>query len=185
MPDEEFQILKEELTWMGSKVVVLDSLEQKFLEATIAYTQGKPIMSDGDYDALKVELRGKGSIVSAQGPRCSIRTKKMYADAEVDVARTVALNLPAAFLVLGVFAAIDYGTGFGLTNLVELPAPYGVWALWVLVLPTLFVVSYALTQIGFKDSVIIKGSCPNCATVSPCTQSMILSTLYCCACIHA
>lgn len=162
--DDEFSILKEELTWMGSKVVVLDSTEQRFLEASMAYQAGKPILTDAEFDALKVELRTKGSIVTAQGPRCSIRSKKMYSDAEPDATRMLFLNLPSALLVLGAFAAVDYATGFGITNLIELPAPYGVWALWTLVLPTLFVVSYALTQIGFKNSLVLKGPCPSCGT---------------------
>lgn len=164
MEDEEFAVLKEELTWMGSKVVVLDSAEQRFLEASMAYQKGKPILSDQEFDALKTELRTKGSFVTAQGPRCSIRSKKMYADAEPDVVRMLGLNLPSALLVLGAFAGVDYATGFGITNLIELPAPYGVWALWVLVLPTLFVISYALTQIGFKDSKVLKAPCPSCGT---------------------
>lgn len=32
----------------------------------MAYSNGKPIMSDEDFDALKNELRVRGSIVSAQ-----------------------------------------------------------------------------------------------------------------------
>jgi hypothetical protein len=36
--DEEFDLLKEELLWNGSKVAVLDSNEQRFLEAQRAYT---------------------------------------------------------------------------------------------------------------------------------------------------
>jgi len=47
----------------------------------MAYTRGAPIMSDADYDALKAELRAKASVVTAEGPRCSIRSKKMYSDA--------------------------------------------------------------------------------------------------------
>lgn len=35
--DEEFDLLKEELLWNGSKVAVLDSNEQRFLEAQRAY----------------------------------------------------------------------------------------------------------------------------------------------------
>ena len=72
----------QELLWNGSKVAILDSDEQRFLEATMAYARGKPIMSDEDYDELKGGLKTNSSIVTAQGPRCSIRSKKMYGDAE-------------------------------------------------------------------------------------------------------
>jgi len=71
----------QELLWSGSKVAILDSAEQKFLEATMAYGRGTPIMSDDEYDELKASLKNSSSIVTAQGPRCSIRSKKMYGDA--------------------------------------------------------------------------------------------------------
>lgn len=48
------------------QVAILDGDEQRFLEASMAYSNGKPIMSDEDFDALKNELRVRGSIVSAQ-----------------------------------------------------------------------------------------------------------------------
>eukprot|EP01024_Parvocaulis_polyphysoides_P043680 TRINITY_DN40058_c0_g2_i1.p1 TRINITY_DN40058_c0_g2~~TRINITY_DN40058_c0_g2_i1.p1 ORF type:complete len:313 (-),score=39.29 TRINITY_DN40058_c0_g2_i1:94-1032(-) len=40
MSDEEFENLKEELIWSGSKIAVLSSKEQKFLEASRAYQSG-------------------------------------------------------------------------------------------------------------------------------------------------
>lgn len=46
-----------------------------------------------------------------QGPRCSLRSKKMYSDAYPDYLRMTALNLPAALLVLGVLFSIDDITG--------------------------------------------------------------------------
>ncbi|KXZ54747.1 hypothetical protein GPECTOR_4g817 [Gonium pectorale] len=164
MSDEEFNLLKDELIWSGSTVAVLSSDEQRFLEASMAYARGKPILSDEEYDTLKAELRNKSSIVTAQGPRCSIRSKKMYADCEPDYLRMTALNIPGVMFVLGILFAVDYSTGFGLTRVIELPAPYGVVLLWGLLLPSLFVVAYALTQIGFKDNLILKAPCPSCGT---------------------
>ncbi|KAG2491953.1 hypothetical protein HYH03_009685 [Edaphochlamys debaryana] len=164
MSDEEFELLKEELIWSGSSVAVLSSDEQRFLEASQAYAKGKPILSDEEYDSLKADLRNKSSIVTAQGPRCSIRSKKMYADAEPDYLRMTALNLPGVMFVLGIVFAVDYASGFGLTRVIELPAPYGVVLLWGLLLPSIFVVAYALTQIGFKDNLILKAPCPSCGT---------------------
>lgn len=32
-------------------------------------------MSDEDYNALKAELKAKASVVAAEGPRCSLRSK--------------------------------------------------------------------------------------------------------------
>jgi hypothetical protein len=162
LTDAEFETLREELLWSGSKVAILDSDEQRFLEATLSYARGQPMLSDADYDELKAKLRAGNSIVTAQGPRCSIRSKKMYGDLKTDYARMLALNIPAVMLVLGIVFAIDDVTGFEITEAIELPPPYGVGLLWGLLLPTIFVLASALTNIGFKDNLILKGPCPNC-----------------------
>lgn len=162
MSDAEFEALKEELLWNGSKVAILDSAELMFLEASQAYAKGKPIMSDEDYNALKAELKLKSSIVAAEGPRCSIRSKRMYADVSPDYLRMLALNVPAALLVLGAVFAIDDLTGFEITKAIELPPPYGVALLWGLLLPTTFVLATSITNVFFKDMLVLKGPCPNC-----------------------
>lgn len=162
--DEEFELLKEELLWNGSKVAILDTEEQKFLEATMAYSRGNPILSDEEYDALKAELKQRGSVVSAQGPRCSIRSKKMYSDAYPDYLRMTALNIPAALLCLGFLFSIDDITGFEVTSLIELPPPGGIIALWALVLPVLYLLSTSITNLVLKDHTILRGPCPNCGT---------------------
>lgn len=162
--DEEFSLLKEELIWNGSKVAILDADEQRFLEASMAYSNGSPIMSDEDYDQLKAELRTRGSIVSAQGPRCSLRSKKMYSDAYPDYLRMTALNVPAALLVLGALFSIDDITGFEVTSLIELPPPGGIIALWAVVLPALYLLSTSITNLVLRDHTILKGPCPNCGT---------------------
>lgn len=155
--DAEFDLLKEELLWAGSKVVVLDSDEQRFLEAVRSWGTGHPIMSDEEFDALRNELRLKGSIVAAQGPRCSLRTKKMYADASPDYLRMTALNIPAALLVLGLVFSVDDITGFEITTALELPPPYGIVALWGLVLPVLYLLSSSITNLVLRDGLILKG----------------------------
>ncbi len=42
------------------------STEQRFLEASLAFQAGKPIVSDEEYDVLKDSLRKKNSIVVQQ-----------------------------------------------------------------------------------------------------------------------
>lgn len=162
--DAEFDLLKEELLWAGSKVVVLDADEQRFLEAVRTYSSGHPVMTDEEFDALRQELRSKGSIVAAQGPRCSLRSKRMYADASPDYLRMVALNVPAALLVLGLVFALDDVTGFEITSLIELPPPYGIVALWGLLLPVLYLLSSSITNLVLRDGIILKGQCPCCGT---------------------
>ena len=61
--------------------MVLDSDEQRFLEAARSYGTRNPVMPDAEFDALKAALRIKGSRVAAQGPRCSLRSRKLYSGA--------------------------------------------------------------------------------------------------------
>lgn len=162
MSNEEFDNLKEELIWQGSKVAVLSGDEQRFLEASMAFSAGKPIMSDADFDALKLKLKQQDSSITIQGPRCSLRTKNMYSDSKPDYIKMTALNIPAALGVLAVIFVIDYLTGYKITSLVELPEPYGIVAVWGLVLPTTLVFSTAITNLIFQDFLILTAPCPSC-----------------------
>mmetsp|Transcript_27403 Transcript_27403/g.70603 ORF Transcript_27403/g.70603 Transcript_27403/m.70603 type:complete len:341 (-) Transcript_27403:484-1506(-) len=160
--DAEFETLRDELLWNGSKVAILGSDELKFLEATQAFSKGRRIMSDEEYDDLKKSLKSRASVITAQGPRCSIRTQNMYSDAVPDYLRMVALNVPAALLVLGFVFAIDDITGFEITEAIELPPPYGPLLLWGLLLPVIYALATTATNAVFKDAIVLKGPCPSC-----------------------
>eukprot|EP00210_Caulerpa_lentillifera_P006270 g5989.t1 len=162
MSDEEFENLKDELTWQGSEVAMLSSTEQKFLEASMGYASGKPLMSDSEYDALKQQLKQQGSFVALSGPRCSIRSRAMYSDLQVDYLRMTALNIPAVSIVLGTLFFFDDITGFEISKLIELPEPWGIIMLWSFVLPACFILSQQLTNLVLRDGVILTGQCPNC-----------------------
>jgi len=162
MTDEEFENLKDELTWQGSEVVLLSSAEQKFLEASMGYANGKRLLTDEEYDRLKQTLKNQGSSITLAGPRCSLRSRAMYSDLEVDYLRMTALNLPAVTLVLSVLFFFDDITGFEISKLIELPEPWGIIVLWGVVLPSCFILSQQLTNLVLKDGIILKGECPNC-----------------------
>ncbi|KAG6636907.1 hypothetical protein CIPAW_11G143200 [Carya illinoinensis] len=120
MSNEEFDNLKEELMWEGSSVVMLSSDEQKFLEASMAYVAGKPILTDEEYDQLKLRLKTEGSDIVVEGPRCSLRSRKVYSDLSVDYLKMLLLNVPATVVALGLFFFLDDLTGFEITYLLEL-----------------------------------------------------------------
>ena len=162
MSNEEFELLKEELTWAGSKVAVLSSDELRFLEASLAFQAGKPVMTDAAYDALKVRLRAADSFVTQQGPRCSLRSKRVFANARPDYLKMTALNLPAALLTLGALFAADDLTGFEITKLVELPEPIGILVVWGFVLPLVYVIASGITGAVIRDPLILRAPCPNC-----------------------
>ncbi|KAL6777039.1 PGRL1 [Auxenochlorella protothecoides x Auxenochlorella symbiontica] len=166
LSDQEFDLLKEELLWNGSKVAVLSSDEIRFIEAQKAYRSGKPLLSDDEFDALRGRLRRNASLVTAQGPRCSLRSQAMYSDAEVAYGRMLALNVPATLAVLvGVFLLDDL-TGFKLTGLLELPAPWGIILTWAVALPSIYLVVDKITSIAFKDALVLVAPCPNCGTTT-------------------
>ena len=166
MSDAEFDLLKDELLWNGSKVAILSTNEKRFLEATLAFNAGKPILSNKEYDDLKLQLKKENSAVTAGGPRCSIRTRKMYSDAQVDYLRLVGLNVPAAVSVLLGLFSIDDLTGFEVTRLLELPEPFGIVVVWGVVLPIVYILSNAITSLVFKDALVLKAKCPSCGTES-------------------
>ncbi|CAL5356063.1 unnamed protein product [Camellia sinensis] len=165
MSNEEFDNLKEELMWEGSSVVMLSSDEQKFLEASMAYVAGKPIMSDQEYDKLKIQLKIDGSDIVVEGPRCSLRSRKVYSDLSVDYLKMVLLNVPAAIVALGLFFFLDDLTGFEITYLLELPEPFSFIFTWFAALPLLL---WALVQtVGQKTSPFLEPSYQYPAVVPP------------------
>ncbi|XVF51592.1 hypothetical protein PTKIN_Ptkin04bG0196500 [Pterospermum kingtungense] len=175
MSNEEFDNLKEELMWEGSSVVMLSSDEQKFLEASIAYVSGKPLLSDREFDELKLRLKMEGSEIVVEGPRCSLRTRKVYSDLSVDYLKMLLLNVPATVVALGLFFFLDDLTGFEITYLLELPEPLGFIFTWFAAVPLIVWSAQSLTKVVVKDFLILKGLCPNCGTENVSFFGTILS----------
>ncbi|XP_030476140.1 PGR5-like protein 1A, chloroplastic [Syzygium oleosum] len=175
MSNEEFDNLKEELMWEGSSVVMLTSDEQKFLEASMAYVSGNPIMNDQEYDDLKLRLKIDGSEIVVEGPRCSLRSRKVYSDLSVDYFKMLLLNVPATVIALGLFFFLDDITGFEITYLLELPEPFSFIFTWFAAVPLLVWLALSLTNVIVKDSLILKGACPNCGTENVSFFGTILS----------
>ncbi|CAN6203648.1 unnamed protein product [Urochloa humidicola] len=162
MSNEEFDNLKEELMWEGSSVVMLSPDEQRFLEACMAYVSGNPIMTDAEFDELKLRLKKEGSDIVQEGPRCSLRSRKVYSDLTVDYFKMFLLNVPAAVVALTLFFFLDDLTGFEITYLLELPEPFSFIFTWFAALPLIFWIAQLITNAIVKDFLILKGPCPNC-----------------------
>uniref|UniRef100_A0A0F7GY38 PGRL1A transmembrane protein n=1 Tax=Geranium maderense TaxID=28964 RepID=A0A0F7GY38_9ROSI len=175
MSNEEFDNLKEELMWEGSSVVMLSSDEQKFLEAAMAYVSGKPILSDKEYDELKIKLKTEGSDIVAEGPRCSLRSRKVYSDLSVDYLKMFLLYVPSSVVALTLFFFLDDLTGFEITHLLELPEPFSFIFTWFAALPLIVYLATAFTNVVVKDFLILKGPCPNCGTENVSFFGTILS----------
>ncbi|XP_010540318.1 PREDICTED: PGR5-like protein 1B, chloroplastic [Tarenaya hassleriana] len=175
MSNEEFDNLKEELMWEGSSVVMLSSDEQRFLEASMAYVSGNPIMNDEEYDNLKLKLKMDGSEIVVEGPRCSLRSKKVYSDLSVDYFKMFLLNVPATVVALGLFFFLDDLTGFEITYLLELSEPFSFIFTWFAAVPVIVWLALSLTKLIVKDFLILKGPCPNCGTENVSFFGTILS----------
>uniref|UniRef100_A0A6N2K759 PGR5-like protein 1A, chloroplastic n=1 Tax=Salix viminalis TaxID=40686 RepID=A0A6N2K759_SALVM len=175
MSNEEFDNLKEELMWQGSSVVMLSSDEQKFLEASLAYVSGNPIMSDEEFDKLKLRLKTEGSEIVVEGPRCSLRSRKVYSDLSVDYLKMFLLNVPATVVALGLFFFLDDLTGFEITYLLELPEPFSFLFTWFAAVPLIVWLALTLTNAIVKNFLILKGPCPNCGTENGSFFGTILS----------
>ncbi|CAK9173103.1 unnamed protein product [Ilex paraguariensis] len=175
MSNEEFDNLKEELMWEGSSVVMLSADEQRFLEASMAYVSGEPIMTDQEFDKLKIKLKMDGSDIVVEGPRCSLRSRKVYSDLYVDYLKMFLLNVPAAVVALGLFFFLDDLTGFEITYLLELPEPFSFIFTWFAALPFILWLSFSITNFIIKDFLILKGPCPNCGTENTSFFGTILS----------
>lgn len=60
LEDYQFDLVKKTLKQMGSRFPTLKRVEVAFIEATIAFYQGKPIVSDEDFEKLKKMVSNSG-----------------------------------------------------------------------------------------------------------------------------
>ena len=65
--NEDYEELKENLTWEGSSVATMNRQECMFVNAVAASKRGEPILSDDEYKRLKEELKGQNSWVVSRG----------------------------------------------------------------------------------------------------------------------
>lgn len=107
LTNKEYDSLKEQLLLSGSKMPTLSKDELVFLQATRAYCMGQPVMADNDYNILKAKLKQRSSVVTAEGPRCSIRSRRMYADCRPDNLRQQLLSAPFVVALLSLMTAAD------------------------------------------------------------------------------
>lgn len=64
--DNDYETLKDNLTWEGSSVATMNSKEALFVTAVASARRGDAIMDDEEYGNLKKELQKQGSWVTAR-----------------------------------------------------------------------------------------------------------------------
>jgi len=149
--------LKEDLQWNGSEVAILNRKEAKYLASMQAYLKGSPIMSDGEFDTLKKELKEAGSkfAVSTE-PKCYIDTGICRVTFQHDDFRNNLLYLPA----LALFSLAWLGIGFEVIEPIIRINPV---ILAILGSPLIWAGTQFVTDtLLFPGNYIAYGPCPNC-----------------------
>lgn len=156
--DNEYEQLKSDLAFEGSKVILMARDEIKFMVATRRYLEGKPIMDDKEYDTLRKELKERGSTaVTHDAPGCKVddagRTV-CKADLAPDDGKNALLYTPALVLTALLFNEYTYWV-YSWDPLLSLIAGS----------PIIATITYILTNfIYFQKPYITKAQCPKCTT---------------------
>ena len=146
LPDDQFDALKEDLSWEGSALVNLNRNETLFMNAMQAYLKGKPIISDAQWDSLKQSLAESGSLIAVtQEPKCYVDTGVCKVSWKKDGGKTSSLYVPALSLVLifylGTIYEIDSFKGLNINPL---------FALFLGSVPIYNVVKFITENVFFK-----------------------------------
>mmetsp|Transcript_25134 Transcript_25134/g.59736 ORF Transcript_25134/g.59736 Transcript_25134/m.59736 type:complete len:343 (-) Transcript_25134:40-1068(-) len=157
LPDSDFDLLKEDLEWNGSDVVVVNRDEAKFLAATEAYLKGQPIMEDKEFDALKTSLKEAGSKFAVDTePKCYIDTGVCKVTLQKDNFRNNLLYLPAGAILSLVWLALGF-------EIIEPIIRLNPIILIALGSPLIYNGSKAITDnLLFPNNLVAYGPCPSC-----------------------
>lgn len=157
--DAEFNLLKEDLSWNGSKMVTMNRKETQYLAAVQAYLKGSPTLSDEEFDKLKAELKEDGSqFASSKEPKCYIDTGICTVTYTEDNFRNNLLYLPVGAILTIVWL------GFGF-EVIEPFIRLNPLILTALGAPLIYSGTISLTDgFIFPDNKIVYGPCPVCET---------------------
>lgn len=157
LSDEDFDLLKEDLQWNGSSVVVVDRQEAKYLAAMQAYLKGSPILSDSEFDTLKKELKESGSKFAVDTePKCYIDTGVCKVTMQEDKFRSNLLYLPAG----AILSVVWLGLGF---EFIEPIIRLNPLILILLGSPLIYNGAKIITEdFVFTNKFVAYGPCPSC-----------------------
>jgi hypothetical protein len=166
LTDAEYDALKEDLEWQGSLLATLTPEQRLLFEAAKAHegpsAEEGQLLSDAEYDALRRRMRMDGVAFAlpgfiVHGPRCSLRSRRVFTDVGQDVSRSFALNLPSLLLVLLSLATVTAASG--------VDVPFG-WAGYIAALliafPIMITASRQLTSTAMDFSAVFTAQCPQC-----------------------
>jgi len=109
LKDDEFDLLKEDLSWNGSKLVQMNRNEAKYLSALEAFNKGKSIMSDDEFDTLKATLKEeKSQFAVSKEPKCYIDTGICSVTWQNDDFRGNLLYLPVGVILSILWVGVSF-----------------------------------------------------------------------------
>lgn len=163
LPNDQFDRLKEDLSWEGSALVQLNRDEVKFLDAKIAYSKGTPILSDKDFDALKATLMDSGSKIAVQtNPECYVDTGVCKVTWLEDKLLTSSLYVPAGLMSTLIFIGVTFEIANALLHVAVNPL-----LLLAAATAPVSIISKELTNnFLFSDPLVASGPCPKCSVVN-------------------
>lgn len=155
LPDDQFDKLKEELTWEGSPLATLNRNETLFINAITSYNRGKPILSDPQFDELKKSLRDSNSrIAVSTEPVCYVDTGICKVTWQPDRLRIGSLYFPAQLML----SLIWIGAVFEIPFLDINP----ILSLIIGTAPVTWAAKRLTEEVIFKEPFIASGACPSC-----------------------
>jgi len=159
LKDEEFDALKEDLSWSGSELVALNRKEAQYLAAMEAYMKGTPILSDQEFDSLKLELKETGSKFAVETePKCYIDSGVCKVTLQEDKFRSNLLYLPVG----AILSIVWLGLGFEFIEPIIRLNPLFLAALGS---PLIYKGTKKITdEFIFVNNYIAYGPCPACET---------------------
>lgn len=159
LTDEQFNQLKDDLSWEGSVFVTLNRNETLFINAIQAYNKGKPILTDPQFDELKRSLKENNSPIAVDvEPKCYVDTGVCKVTWVPDSIKTGILYVPATLISTTIYLGVLYELlngllGIGLNPLITLA--FGA-------LPISSVSKGITENFFFKDPLVATGPCPSC-----------------------
>lgn len=158
LPDEEWDLLKEDLQWGGSEVVSLNRQEARYLAAMEAFQKGQPLLSDSEFDTLKNELKATGSkfAVSTQ-PKCLIDTGVCTVTLQEDKFRSNLLYVPALAILFSIWLGPIFEI-LAFTTIRLNPLFFTAVGAY----PIYLVSKFITEELLFPKKYVVYGPCPNC-----------------------
>jgi len=156
LDDNKYEQLKVALEFSESRIMTYSKDEIRYLLANKRFKMGKPVMTDSEYNALRLELKKLGSPVALHdAPTCDADTGVCKMDMRKDLGKTRLLYLPGWGGGLILFSEISFWT---LHIDPILSTILGV-------VPVYFFANWFTTKIFAQQPLVVTSPCPKCSAL--------------------